>query len=229
MIAGTRLLLVLAYLGLAGQAGARQSPLLAAFALGDLALLVLLDPLLRRRVWAWGMLIAVVAGLFALARTRFVLAPLLLVPPAVSAWIAWWFARSLIAPRVPLITRIAAAVHGQTPETLDPAQRDYARRVTLGWALLLATMAGVNLCLAALAVPNGLLAQVGLASPWPLTQTQWGRWSALATYAPLVGFMGIEYFIRRRRFHDLPYRHFFDFVMRMAALGPGFWRGLFRA
>lgn len=229
MIAATRLLLVLAYLGLAGQAGARQSPLLAVLALGDLALLVLLDPLLRGRIRAWLWMAAIVAGLCLLARTRYPLPLLLLVPPAISGWIGWWFARSLIAPRVPLITRIAAAVHGQTPESLDAAQSGYTRRVTLGWALLLAAMTAVNLGLATLAVPNGLLAQFGLASPWPLTQAQWSRGSALATYVPLVGFMAIEYLIRRRRFHDLPYRDFRDFVMRMAALGPGFWRGLFRA
>ena len=37
-----------------------------------------------------------------------------------------------------------------------------------------------------------------------------------------------EYLLRKRWFPHRPYRHFFDFVHRMARLGPDFWKGLLR-
>ena len=78
--AGLRLLLALAYPLLAHLAGARHDPALAAIALADLALIVLLHALLQRRIGAWLLLAAIVLGLFALARSHDALLPLLVVP-----------------------------------------------------------------------------------------------------------------------------------------------------
>ena len=44
----------------------------------------------------------------------------------------------------------------------------------------------------------------------------------------LGGFFLGEYVIRHRLFRDRPYRNFVDFIGQMGALGPGFWRDLFR-
>src|SRR4051794_13097177 len=61
--AGLRLLLALAYPLLAHLAGARHDPALAAIALADLGLVVLLQPLLQRRIGAWLLLAAIGLGL----------------------------------------------------------------------------------------------------------------------------------------------------------------------
>ena len=87
MTAALRLLLLMAYLPLAHFAGTRHSPTLAMFALGDLALLVLIEPLLRRRVSAWLALVAIAVALTVLARSAYALTPLLLVPSVFTAMI----------------------------------------------------------------------------------------------------------------------------------------------
>jgi uncharacterized membrane protein len=97
VIAALRLLLLVAYALLAHLAGAQQSPMLAAFALGDLAVLVLIEPLLQRRIAAWVALAAAATALVVLARAQQTLTLLLLVPPLFTAMIGWWFARSLLA------------------------------------------------------------------------------------------------------------------------------------
>ena len=66
MIAVLRLLLLVMYAPLAHFAGTLHSPLLAVLALGDLALMVLIDGLLRRRPAAWLALGASAVALFAL-------------------------------------------------------------------------------------------------------------------------------------------------------------------
>ena len=57
-----RLLLALAYPWLAHAASLRHDPSLAAIALGDIAVIVLLDPLVHRRAWAWALLPRVLAA-----------------------------------------------------------------------------------------------------------------------------------------------------------------------
>ena len=82
----------------------------AALALADLALMMLLEPLMQRRMWAWALLVLVLGALVAAMREPW-LPMLLLAPPALfTGWLAWVFARTLRPPREPLITRIAVAL-----------------------------------------------------------------------------------------------------------------------
>ena len=87
MTAALRLLLLMAYLPLAHYAGTRHSPTLAVCALGDLALLLLIEPLLQRRPFAWLALVATVSALIVLARSTHPMTPLLLVPSVFTAMI----------------------------------------------------------------------------------------------------------------------------------------------
>ena len=228
MIAALRLLLLAAYLPLAHFAGTRHSPMMAALALGDLALLVLIEPLLRRRLAAWLTLAATVLVLIALAHSRFALTPLLLVPALFTAMVSGWFARSLRPGREPLIAKVVSALYAQSGMPLSPRHHSYTRHLTLAWALLLALMTLVNLTLALIAVPDGVLAQFGIDAPVTVTNAQWSLIANVANYGVMGGFMLIEFQLRKWVFPVRPYRNAFDFARRMAALGPAFWRDFFR-
>ena len=223
--AGLRLLLALAYPLLAHLAGARHDPALAAIALGDLAVIVLLQALVHRRIGAWLLLAATVVGLAGLARSHYALLPLLLVPVALLVLMAWTFGRTLSRGRVPLITQIVAALDAMPASALAPELRSYTRNLTAAWAFLLGALALVNLTLALLAVPNGLLASAGITPPWTVGEAQWSWFANIFNWGIVVGFFVGEYLLRKRRFPGR-YHSLLDFLQRMARLGPAFWRQL---
>lgn len=216
-------LLALAYTVLAHVASARDDDRVGAVALVVLVLLLLLAPLAHRRWWAWLALPPLLAAVFALWRAGSVAVPMLLVPVAFVALVAWWFGRSLRAGRIPLITRIVAALDRTPPPAMEPALRDYTRRLTAAWAWLLGALALLNLALALVAVPDGLLARLGWESPLAVTRTQWSWFANLCNYGIVGGFFVVEYHARKRRFPGR-YRSFADFLRRLAGLGPAFWR-----
>jgi uncharacterized membrane protein len=223
-----RLLLFSAYLPLAHIAGSQSSPLLAAIALIDIALLLLIEPLWAPRAWAWAALLAVVAAIAALVAADLALMPLLLMPVVFIGLVGWWFARSLAPGREPLITRIVAGIYGQAQQELTPLHRRYTRQLTAIWAGLMALLAAINLTLALIAVPDGVLAQFGVYAPLTVTQGQWSLVANVLNYGIVAGAMMVEYHWRKRIFLQRPYRNFVEFMRQMAALGPGFWRDLFR-
>lgn len=222
-----QLALALAYPFLAHAASVRGSGVLAACALATIVLMVLAEGLLQRRAGAWLALVAAAAALAWLATSPHALMPLLLVPVAFVGAIAWCFGRTLRAGRVPLIARIVAAMDGTPPERLEPALRNYARGLTLAWAVVLTMLALGNLVLAAIAVPRGLLAGFGVAPPFSITETQWSWCANWLNYGLVGGFFLLEFAWRKRRFPGR-YRNLFDFLVRLSRLGPAFWRDLLR-
>ena len=164
-----------------------------------------------------------------LAGSSWALTPLLLVPPLFTALIAGGFLRSLRPGRVPLIRKVVAALYGTPPDELSPAHRAYTRRLTLGWGLMLSLLTAINLTLALVAVPDGLLARAGVAAPFTVTAEQGSLVANVANYGLLGVFALIEYQVRRVVFPVRPYRNAAEFVRRMAALGPAFWRDFFRS
>jgi len=222
-----RALLVVVYLVLAHAAGVSHDGRLAALALVDIAVLVLLGPLLRWRPWAWGGVALAAAGCVGLARTRFALTPLLLVPPVFVALVGYGFARTLAPGRVPLITRMAVAIEREPLEQFTPDLLRYTRGLTLAWAVLLGALVVFNLALAALAVPAGLLATAGWPSPVPVSEAQWAVAAHAGNYGLVGGFMLAEFQVRQRRFPGR-YTGFFDFLRRLARIGPAFWAELAR-
>ena len=101
------------------------------------------------------------------------------------------FARTLIAGRQPLCTRLAEAVHAP----LTPQQEIYTRQVTVAWTLFFAAMALVSTLLFFLA---------------PLT-----TWSVFANFLtlPLVVLMFIaEYWVRRWILPDMQHTHILDAI-----------------
>ena len=226
-LAGGRLALAAAYPFLAHAASTRADGTLAALAMFDIALILLLPALARPRIGAWAALACSVAALAWLARTPYALLPLLLVPVLFVALVGWGFARTLRAGRVPLVARIASALEAKDPAELEPDVARYTRRLTGLWAIVLFALAGLNLVLALLAVPRGLLAAFGVATPWPVGETLWSWCANGATYGLIGGLMVAEFAWRSRRFPGR-YHGPLDFARRLAALGPGFWNGLFR-
>lgn len=225
--AALRLVMAVAYPLLAHWATHGGGDLAAALALLDLAVLVLADALLQRRAWALTLLVAIGAALWWLIGTP-ALQVLLLAPPMVfTGLLAWLFARSLRSPRGALITRIVIAMEQCPAEALPADLRRYSRRLTAAWAWLLAGLTVANGVLALIAVPDGLLARLGQAPPIAVTQAQWSLFANLLNYGIVGGFFLGEYALRRRWFPPRSYRNFFDFLRRMAGLGPRFWRELF--
>lgn len=229
MIAALRVLLLVGYIPLAHLAEARASGPIAALALGALALTVLIEGLAQRRAAHWLALVAVAGALTWLSRSSFALLPLLLVPPLFTSLIAWCFARSLRRGRVPLVRKVVAALYATPADELSPRHRSYTRGLTAAWAVLLVLLTLLNLGLALVAVPNGLLAKAGIAAPVTVTGEQWSFIANIAIYGVLGGFATLEYFVRKLVFPVRPYRNVVDFARKMAALGPAFWRDFFRS
>jgi uncharacterized membrane protein len=200
----------------------------AALALADLALVILVEPLLLRRGWAWGVFVVLLAGLWALARTPHAQLLLLAPPVLFVGLVAWFFGRSLRAPREPLITRIVAAMDQCTPAQLTPPLYRYTRNLTAAWAVLLTVLALVNGVLALVAVPDGVLDRLGHPPGWGVPRQHWSLIANLLNYGVVGGFFIGEYALRRRFFPHRPYRNFLDFLQQMGRLGPAFWSGLFR-
>jgi len=226
-LASGRVALAAAYPFLAHAASARSDGVLAALATFDIALILLLPMLARGRLRAWALLACAALALAWLARTPYALLPPLLVPVLFVALVAWGFARTLRAGRVPLITKIVSALEAKQPTQLEPEVARYTRGLTVLWACVLVVLATINLALALLAVPRGLLATFGIATPWPVGETLWSWCANAATYGLIGGLMVVEFAYRSRRFPGR-YHGPLDFVRRLASLGPGFWNGLFR-
>jgi uncharacterized membrane protein len=72
------------------------------------------------------------------------------------------------------------------------------------------------------------LAQSGVAAPVSVTQAQWSLFANALNYGVVGAVLLLEFQWRKRVFPQRPYRNMLDFARRMAALGPVFWRDLFR-
>ncbi|HRQ66518.1 MAG TPA: ketosynthase [Xanthomonadaceae bacterium] len=221
-------LLALAYPLLAHAAAYWQSAPLALLAGADLVLLICLPGLLRARVMVWMVLLAALSGLYTLSRMDLGTLPLFAPPILLNAFLAWLFGHTLAAGRMPLIERIVRAMRAD-PTVLDPAIVAYARRLTAVWAFLFVLLAVLNLVLALLAVPHGLLASFGVAPVPAVPLALWSLFANVLNYAIVGAFFVGEYAWRRRVFPEQPYRSFGDFLQRMIRLGPAFWRDLVRS
>ncbi len=218
-----RLMLVLLYPLLAHMAAVAGDPRLAAVALGDILLVLLLDGLLARRRGPLLVMLLAIPGLVLLSRTPFAMLPLLVMPALLLATAALGFARTLRPGRTPLIASIVEVLEGDDADTMPPPLRRYTRGLTLAWAVLLAGLALVNAGLALCAVPGGVLASIGVTPPLMVTSVQWS-WFANGFNYGIVGlFFVVEFSYRRQCFPERihGFRHF---TSRLARMGPSFWR-----
>jgi uncharacterized membrane protein len=223
-----RLLLSVAYPLLAHAASTARDPRLAALALLDIVLILLVVPLAQKRIGAWLAVGAAAVGLFAVQGSA-TLPVLLLLPPVLFPWlVAWWFARTLRPGSVPLISRIVGGLEQCAPADLAPRLKAYTRGLTRLWAVVLTGIGLANLALGLVAVPDGLLVHLGYAPVVSVPQAVWSWCANLLDYGVAGVLMAVEYAVRLRLFPDRPYRDLPDFIRRLGALGPAFWRDVMR-
>ncbi len=220
-------LLALAYGVLAHLASASGDDLYALGALLALVAMMLAAGLAARRMWALATLPLSLGACWWLYAHGHASLPLLLVPVVFIAVISWWFARSLRSPHGALITRIVAAIERVPIAEVPDDLRRYTRALSAAWALVLGGLALLNLVLALVARPGGLLDSVGIVAPVSVTREQWSWCANLLNYGIVGGFFALEFRYRQKRFPGKD-RNFLDFARKMAGLGPAFWRGFLR-
>ena len=220
-----QLLLVLAYLLMEHFSVVLGLQRLATWTLALLVVLLLMARLRARRPWAWALLLAACVALSLPGARHWAPLALMLPPTVINGALAALFGHTLAGGRMPLVERMVRLLHAPEPME-DTEVLAYARRVTWAWTLLLAGNAFTSLLLALLAVPGGLLAAAGIASPWPVPMQWWSLFSNLGCYGLVLVLFVVEYAVRSRRFPWQPYRSLFDFLRRAAAIGPQLAAGL---
>jgi uncharacterized membrane protein len=219
--ATTVTVLGLAYPLLAHAAVLTRNPTLIATSIALLVLIVLLPGLRRRGVIAWMLLVATGISLFAIAGREQALLLLFLPPILINGFMAWAFGHTLQSGRLPLIERIIRILHGNAT-SVDSDIAAYARRLTLVWACLFVVMSAVNLALAMLARPGGILLALGLNPSVTVALDTWSLFANILNYLIVGAFFAVEYWFRRQRFPQQPYRGFFDFLRRLAGVSEVF-------
>lgn len=220
------LLLALCYPVVAHVAVALADARLVLVSAGLLIALILLPLARRSRPGLVVLALLLGMGLIALLGRLDAAMLVLYVPPvAFNAFVGWIFARSLVSGSVPLIERFSRAMR-EPGAVFDAAVIGYARRLTLAWALLLFALAALNLGLALLAEPAGLLRMAGIVPPVSVSQAVWSWFANVLNYVIIGAVFVIEWFVRRWRFPN--HQHaasLAQFATRLAALGPQLWRG----
>ena len=188
--------------------------------LAVLSLLVLLPRLIRWQLAAWCAVPVVVGGLVLLWRMHAAWLPLYAMPVLISFGVAWLFGHTLASGEVPLVERLAQVMHGA--DGVSPGIRRYARSVTLAWAALMTVMGLLNLALALIAQPDGVLLLFGIQPPFTVRVETWSLFANFLNYAIVAVFFVAEYLYRIYRFPEehARYRNMFDFMRRAAAIGP---------
>ena len=186
--------------------------------LAVLTLLVLLPRLVGGNLVAWCTLPVVVGALILLWRAHAAWLPLYATPAIITFFIAWMFGHTLAAGEVPLVERLARLLHEK--ETLPDDIRAYARKVTIAWTLLTSALGLLNLTLAFVAEPNGVLRMMGIVPPFSVHIEIWSLFANFLNYVIVGVFFLLEFFYRRYRFPEQRYRNVFEFLRRAAAVGP---------
>jgi uncharacterized membrane protein len=190
---------------------------LLAASIGLLVVLVLLPGLRGGRKLAWATLPIAALALYAVIQSGHGMALLFIPPVLINGFMAWVFGRTLTQGSTPLIERIVHAMHGAGSGTVTPEMLVYARHVTVFWAGLLSALTVVNLLLAALASPGGLLLIAGFSPAVTVPLEVWSLFANVLNYVIVAAAFVVEYAARVRRFPQQPYAGFVDFTRKLAA------------
>jgi uncharacterized membrane protein len=218
--------LIVLYMVVTHLAVVLPSDRMALISLNLLVLIVLVGPLKKRRPWAYVGLLAALLMLYQGAGVRLAQVVIFLPPVLLNLGLAWLFGHTLLGESTPLVVRIVRLLHGK--DDLTAPVLSYARTVTACWTGLFLFNAVVCLVLALCVKPGGLLLSAGYQPLFTVPARDWSLFSDIGSNV-LVGLMFIvEYTYRRRIFPWQPYRNFFDFVRRAAAIGPALLADLMR-
>lgn len=221
-----QLVLVLLYMVATHLAVVLPSERMALASINLLALILLYAPLRKRRPWAYIAMVVALAMLYEGGGARMAQVVIFLPPVLVNLSLCWIFGHTLLGESTPLVLRIVRLLHG-THDLADPVP-SYARKVTVCWTALFLFNAVACLVLALCAAPGGLLILAGYRPMFTVPVRDWSLFADIGSNV-LVGLMFIiEYIYRRRIFPWQPYRNFFDFLRRAAAIGPALLADLMR-
>jgi uncharacterized membrane protein len=213
------LVLAISYPLLAHAAVLSRSATLTLASVTVLAVAMVLPGLRAGRPLAWLGAAGSVVGLFALARLDAAALVLYLPPVMINAYFAWLFGHTLTSGRTPLIERLVRRLH-DPDERLDDDIPAYAARLTAAWTVLFSSLGLVNLALALLASPGGLLLAAGGQPSLTVPRETWSLFANLLNYLVVACFFLAEYAYRRRRFPEQPYAGLLDFLRRAGAVAP---------
>lgn len=212
------LLMGASYPVLAHLATLSARPGLIAASISLLVVLVLLPALRDGRPLAWAVLAGAACGVYAALASGTALSLLLLPPVLLNGFMAWVFGRTLRAGGMPLIERAARAMRGPGAVLGDEVVA-YARSVTQAWTGLFVVLAVVNMVLALLARPAGLLRVAGFDPAISVPLGAWSLFANVLSYLFIAALFAIEFMVRARRFPQQPYSGLIDFTRRLAAQG----------
>jgi uncharacterized membrane protein len=216
------LLCVYPVLALAGVLTHRQGFSLAACAL--LLTLLMAPALASRRPLPWAVWILTLAAMGWLWLHGMVALLLECVPIAINLLLAVLFGRSLRAGSTPLIARFIEAVEGR--ERLHvPGVATYARQLTWFWTLLMAAQTLVLAILLLCAEPGGLLASLGIASPWPVPAGPAQAYVHVGGYVLIAAAFVLENAFRRWHLRHITHPRMHELALGIAARWPQLVRG----
>jgi uncharacterized membrane protein/3-hydroxymyristoyl/3-hydroxydecanoyl-(acyl carrier protein) dehydratase len=184
-----------------------------------LAATILGRPLLAGRRWAWLALPIGALAVAALARVDAIALILFLPPVLLNAYLAWLFGHTLAPGSSPFLERLVRLL--QPPGVpFEPGVIDYTRKLTRLWTGLFLSFGAINLVLAALARPGGLLETAGIEAPVSVPIDVWSLFANVFNYLIVAALFLLEFAYRRRRFPGRPYRNLPDFLHRSIAVVP---------
>lgn len=209
----------LVYPVLAHAAIVLRSSILTLASVAALAIAVFLPLMARGSQIAWISALASGVAIFWLASFDAAVLVLYFPPILINAYLAWLFGRTLVSTRTPIIVKLVQLLHGPE-EQLDDSIVQYASQLTAAWTALFVTLGLVNLVLALLAEPGGLMMAAGFTPPATVPRETWSLFANVLNYAIVAAFFLAEYAYRRRRFPQQPYRGLFDFLRRAITIAP---------
>lgn len=116
-------------------------------------------------------------------------------PVVINLALSALFARTLVPGSEPLIARLIGVLDSPDRVAL-PRVAGYARTLTWVWALVLGAQALVLAALILCAVPDGLLARLGIAPPIAIAGDAWRWFLNLGSYATVIALLVFEYAFR---------------------------------
>jgi uncharacterized membrane protein len=222
--AGLIVLMAVAYPLLAHLGALLHSAVLACGAVLILLTVLFSAGLWHGRIVAWLGWIALCAATIGLSLHGHARLPQYAVPVLIDGFVASLFGYTLRRGREPLIAGIIRIVDGEAM-LRDSVVRNYARRLTLLWTLLMSGLALTALILALLLQPDGLLALFAITVPLPVSAAQWSWFANVINYALVGAFFALEIFWRRVALPQAPRRSLREFGLRIATLWPQLLRG----
>ena len=227
MIFVIQLVLIVLYSIAASVASAKTSHDFALLAFVVLGMMLFIEKILQKNLWAIVAMIGWSALGVYLYRSETIMVPLLLVPTFFLWVFAYFFLRPLMRGQPSLITRISAEVENVSVASLPAPILRYTKGLSWVWGIALFVIGTFNLILACITVPGGVADELGYAPAVSITPVQWTWIANLGNYGIVAGIFIVEFIVRKRLFPER-YASFVEFARKVGRIKPAFWQSIFR-